>query len=78
MILAIIVIGLIIIFWLQYPFIKEDKVTNESKNKIIFNKVKIPIVFVCIVFIIYICLNKPAIDKSIISSLEVDNGSFLN
>ncbi len=76
MILAIIVIGLIIIFWLQYPFIKEDNSTSENKNKTIFNKVKIPIVFVCIVFIIYLLLNTPAVTKSTVNNLEIDNGNF--
>jgi hypothetical protein len=76
MILAIIVIGLIIIFWLQFPFIKEDNSTTESKNKTIFNKVKIPIVFLCIVFIIYLLSNKPCVSESKINSLEIDNSPF--
>jgi hypothetical protein len=76
MILAIIVIGLIIIFWLQFPFIKENNSTPDSKYKTIFNKVKIPIVFLCLVFIIYLFLNKPCDNKSTINSFEIDNSNF--
>ncbi len=76
MILAIIVIGLIIIFWLQYPFIKEDNSTPESKNKTIFNKIKIPIIFLCFAYIIYLFLNKSTVSKSTFNSLEIDNSNF--
>ena len=47
-----IIIGILLIIWLQYPQIKKDK---EEKNSIyIFNIIKIPIIFTCIVSIVYI------------------------
>lgn len=74
MILAIIVIGLIIIFWLQMPFIKDDNSNSESKYRTIFNKIKIPIIFLCFAYIIYLYFNKPC-SKSPngLNSLEIDN-----
>ena len=46
-----IIIGILLIIWLQYPQIKKDK--EENKYIYIFNIIKIPIIFTCIVIIIY-------------------------
>jgi hypothetical protein len=74
MILAIIVIGLIIIFWLQMPFIKNDDSNSESNYKTIFNKIKIPIIFLCFVYIIYLYLNKPCVKSTNeLNLLQIDN-----
>ena len=48
-----IVIGILLIIWLQYPEIKNN---DEKKPlpKYIFDFIKIPIIFTCIVVIIYL------------------------
>ena len=51
MIIVPIIIGILLIIWLQYPQIKNDK--EENKSIYIFNIIKIPIIFTCIVIIIY-------------------------
>ena len=51
MIIVPIIIGILLIIWLQYPQIKKDK--EENKYIYIFNIIKIPIIFTCIVIIIY-------------------------
>ncbi len=78
MILLVIIIGLIIIFWLQMPFIKDDNSTPEAKYKTIFNKIKIPIVFICLVALVYLLLNKTVKLKSTdnLKNLEIDFSGF--
>ena len=51
MIIVPIIIGILLIIWLQYPQIKKDK--EENKYIYIFNIIKIPIIFTCIVIITY-------------------------
>jgi hypothetical protein len=51
MIIVPIIIGILLIIWLQYPQIKKDK--EDNKYIYIFNIIKIPIIFTCIVSITY-------------------------
>jgi hypothetical protein len=55
-----IIIGILLITWLQYPQIKKDK--EEKKPIYIFNIIKIPIIFTCIVSIIYLIYCKAYIE----------------
>ncbi len=43
-------IGIILIIWLQYPDINENQ--EDPLYKRIFERIKIPMVFICIVIII--------------------------
>jgi hypothetical protein len=56
------IVGILLIYWFQYPTIQPDK--NKYKN--IYNHIKTPLVFLCIVILIHyiVCCsnNKPQLD----------------
>ena len=71
MIIPLIIIGIIIIIWLQYPDVKEDN--TEPVYKKIFNRIKLPTIFICIISIIYLllCKNKDNISESYLNTQKV-------
>ena len=56
MIVPITLIGLGIIIWLQHTYMSKDD--DKELYRRIFNRVKLPIIYLCLVCIIYILLNK--------------------
>ena len=54
MIIPLIILGIIIILWIQYPDIKEEN--DEPVYKKIFNRTKVPLLFICSISIIYLLL----------------------
>ncbi len=54
--LVIIIISIIIIIWIQYPEIKNDK--DDPVYKRIFNRTKIPIIIICLLLILYFSCDK--------------------
>jgi hypothetical protein len=54
--LAIIIISIIIIIWIQYPDIKNDK--EQPVYKRIFERTKIPIIIICLLLILYLSCDK--------------------
>ncbi len=77
MIVPITLIGLGIIIWLQYTYMSKDD--DKPLYRRIFNRVKLPIIYLCIVCIIYILINKPNISiipikvKSLVTEQKVFN-----
>lgn len=62
-IIPIIIIGIVIIVWLQYPDIKENE--NTPIERKIFDRIKIPVIFICSILIIYLlcgCKNNETIE----------------
>jgi hypothetical protein len=51
-IIPLIIIGIVIIVWLQYPDIKDDETTPIERK--IFDRIKIPVIFICSILIIYL------------------------
>lgn len=51
MIVPITLFGLFIIVWLQYTYMSDDK--DKPLYRRIFNRIKLPIIYLCIVCIIY-------------------------
>ncbi len=60
MIMITILVGILLIIWLQYPQIKKEE--DVPLYRYMFDIIKVPIIFTCIVIIIY--LNKDIIKKS--------------
>ncbi len=54
--MIIIIISIIIIIWIQYPDIKNDK--EDQVYKRIFKRTKIPIIIICLLLILYLSCNK--------------------
>jgi hypothetical protein len=54
--MVIIIISIIIIIWIQYPEIKNDK--DQPVYKRIFNRTKIPIIIICLLLILYLSCDK--------------------
>ncbi len=52
MIIIPLIIGILLILWLQHPQIKKDE--EKPLYKYIFDIIKVPIIFTCIVSIIYL------------------------
>jgi hypothetical protein len=61
MIIPLIILGLIIIIWIQYPDIKENE--NEQLYKKIFNRIKVPLLFICSISIIYLLVCNKQLDN---------------
>ncbi len=63
MIIPLIIIGIVIIIWIQYPDIKDEM--SDPVYKRIFNRVKLPIIFICAISIIYLlfCKNSAISEK---------------
>ncbi len=57
MIIQVVILLIIVIIWLQYPELKEDKNKDMPLYKKIFNIIKIPVVVICFIIIIYSFLN---------------------
>jgi hypothetical protein len=53
---VIIIISIIIIIWIQYPDIKNDK--EQPVYKRIFERTKIPIIIICLLLILYLSCDK--------------------
>ena len=77
MIVPITLIGLIIIVWLQHTYMSDD--IEKPLYRKIFNLIKLPIIYLCIVCVIYIVIQKPNIRtipikvKSLITDQKVFN-----
>ncbi len=70
MIIPLIILGLIIIIWIQYPDIKDEQ--DEQIYKKIFNRIKLPLIFICSVSIIYLLIfNKNCENLSDINNQKV-------
>lgn len=54
--LVIIIISIILIIWIQYPDIKNDK--EQPVYKRIFERTKIPILIICLLLILYLSCDK--------------------
>ena len=53
-IIIISIISFILIFWMQYPYIKNEKDDkNVTTLKYIYDIVKIPLIVVCLILFIY-------------------------
>lgn len=50
------IIGLSLIIWTQYSYICDD--TDKPLERQIFNKIKVPTIFLCIIVIIYYLMMK--------------------
>ena len=62
MIWFIAIISILVIYWFQYPYIK-----NKDQHKYInfFNHIKIPLFVLCVIILIYIitrCIEKPELE----------------
>jgi len=77
MIVPITLFGLIIIVWLQHTYMSNDN--DKPLYRKIFNRIKLPIIYLCIVCIIYILIQKPSIRtipikvKSLVTDQKVFN-----
>jgi len=77
MIVPITLFGLIIIVWLQHTYMSNDD--GKPLYRKIFNRIKLPIIYLCIVCIIYILIQKPGIRtipikvKSLVTDQKVFN-----
>ena len=70
MIIPLIILGLIIIIWIQYPDIKDEQ--DERIYKKIFNRIKLPLIFICSIAIIYLLIfNKNCENLSDINNQKV-------
>ena len=56
MLLITSIIGLSLIVWTQYSYICND--TDKPIERQIFNKVKVPTIFLCIIVIIYYLMRR--------------------
>ena len=54
--MVLIIISIIIIIWIQYPDIKNDK--EQPVYKRIFDRTKIPIIIICLLLILYLSCDK--------------------
>ena len=77
MIVPIILIGLGIIIWLQHTYMSNDD--DKPLYRKIFNRIKLPIIYLCIVSIIYLLLHKNEVQiittkvKSLVTEQKVFN-----
>ncbi len=77
MIVPITLIGLVIIVWLQHTYMCDDE--EKPLYRRIFNRIKLPIIYLCMVCIIYIFIQKPNIKsipikvKSLVTEQKVFN-----
>ena len=71
MIIPLIIIGIIIIIWIQYPDIRDSQ--EDPVYKKIFNRIKIPLLLICILAIFYFTLlhNKNNNNNYDINNLKV-------
>ena len=77
MIVPITLIGLVIIVWLQHTYMSDD--IDKPLYRKIFNRIKLPIIYLCIVCIIYILINKSGSHTIIkVKSLVTDQKVFHN
>jgi hypothetical protein len=60
--IILLIVGIILIAWLQYPEIKDTE--DEPIYKKIFERLKIPMIFVCMTFIISLLSSNKQIDTS--------------
>ena len=75
MIVPITLTGLIIIVWLQHTYMSDDDAKPLYRK--IFNRIKLPIIYLCIVCIIYILIQKPCKNTIIkVKSLVTDQKVF--
>ena len=78
MIVPITLFGLIIIVWLQHTYMSDDK--EKPLYRRIFNRIKLPIIYLCIVCIVYFYIQKNGV-RTIpikVKSLVTDQKVFTN
>ena len=56
MIIPLLIISIIIIIWIQYPEIKNDKDLPVYKR--IFARTKVPVIIICLLLILYLSCDK--------------------
>ena len=61
--ILLIIISIVIIIWIQYPNIKDDK--EQPVYRRIFERIKVPIIVICLLLILYFTYDK---NTDIISS----------
>ena len=77
MIVPITLIGLIIIVWLQHTYMSDD--IDKPLQRKIFNRIKLPVIYLCLVCIIYLLIYKPGKHTIIkVKSLIPDQKVFNN
>jgi hypothetical protein len=75
--MVIIIVSIIIIIWIQYPEIKNDK--EQPVYKRIFDRTKVPIIIICLLLILYFSCDKYSdaasseIDKKIKVFMSIPN-----
>ena len=60
--IILLIVGIILIVWLQYPEIKDTE--GKTLYKKIFERLKVPMIFICMTFIIYLLSENEQIDTS--------------
>ena len=77
MIVPITLFGLIIIVWLQHTYMSNDN--DKPLYRRIFNRIKLPIIYLCIVCIVYFYIQKPGKNTIVkVKSLVTDQKVFHN
>jgi hypothetical protein len=77
MIVPITLFGLIIIVWLQHTYMSYDE--DKPLYRLIFNRIKLPIIYLCIVCIVYFYIQKPCKNTIVkVKSLFTDQKVFHN
>ena len=75
MIVPITLIGLVIIIWLQHTYMSDD--IDKPLYRKIFNRIKLPIIYLCIVCFVYFYIQKPNAHSIIkVKSLVTDQKVF--
>jgi len=73
-IIIISIISFILIIWMQYPYIKKEK-TSENIYKYIYDTVKTPFIVVCLILFIY-NLNSCILPSNKILDIDLSLPSF--
>ena len=77
MIVPITLFGLIIIVWLQHTYMSYDE--DKPLYRRIFNRIKLPIIYLCIVCIVYFYIQKLGKNTIVkVKSLVTDQKVFHN
>jgi hypothetical protein len=64
MIVPVTLIGLVIIVWLQHTYMSDDM--DKPLYRKIFNRIKLPVIYLCLVCIIYLLIQSSCSRRSIV------------
>ena len=64
MIIPVTLIGLVIIVWLQHTYMSDDM--DKPLYRKIFNRIKLPVIYLCLVCIIYLLIQSSCSHRSIV------------